>query len=122
EKGNDRIRDGAFVFLNEISALLRRFNYDVLVEGHTDSRPTGSLEFPTKWELSTARAVSVVRYLAEVGGVDPRRMGASGYADMRPVSDEETEEARARNRRVEFLCHQHPSLSRPEALPTKSEN
>ncbi len=116
KRGTDRIVDEAFNFLNEIAALLRRFDYDVIVEGHTDNRPTRSRKFPTNWELSAGRAISVMRYLAEVGGVDPRRMGAAGYADMRPVASNDTQNGRLKNRRVEFLCHRHPSLSRPQIL------
>lgn len=116
KRGTDRIVDQAFNFLNEIAALLRRFDYDVIVEGHTDNRPSRSRKFPTNWELSAGRAISVMRYLAEVGGVDPRRMGAAGYADMRPVASNDTPEGRLANRRVEFLCHRHPSLSRPQIL------
>ncbi|MEM6733442.1 MAG: flagellar motor protein MotB, partial [Myxococcota bacterium] len=116
-RGTDRIIDVAFPFLNEIAALLRRFDYDVTVEGHTDDRPGGrTRRFPSNWELSAGRAIAVMRYLAEVGGVDPRRMGAAGYADMRPVATNDTKAGRRKNRRVEFLCHRHPSLSRPQIL------
>ena len=56
--------------------------------------------FPSNWELSTARATAAVRFLTENAGVDPRRLGAVGYGEFRPVADNATPEGRARNRRI----------------------
>ena len=56
--------------------------------------------FPSNWELSTARATAAVRALTENAGVDPRRLGAVGYGEFRPVADNATPEGRARNRRI----------------------
>jgi chemotaxis protein MotB len=71
----------------------------VQVQGHTDNVPIRTLLFPSNWELSAARAGSVVRLMAE-NGVDPARLSAIGYADNRPVADNETAEGRAKNRRI----------------------
>ncbi len=73
----------------------------VFVEGHTDDRPIETERFPTNWELSTARATSVVRLFAEEGLV-PARMSAAGYGSHRPVGSNETEAGRAANRRIEI--------------------
>jgi chemotaxis protein MotB len=71
------------------------------VDGHTDSRPIASRDFPSNWELSTSRAISVVRYL--VGkGVSPRRLVAAGYGEFQPLEPGEGEEALRRNRRIEL--------------------
>ncbi|NMO22152.1 flagellar motor protein MotB [Pyxidicoccus fallax] len=78
----------------------------IQVSGHTDdSPPSQKLQgtFPTNWELSVARAVNVVRFLQEKGGVPARRLVAAGYGEMRPISPNATPQGRARNRRIEVL-------------------
>ncbi|MBZ4420470.1 OmpA family protein [Myxococcus sp. RHSTA-1-4] len=78
----------------------------IQVSGHTDdSPPSQKLQstFPTNWELSVARAVNVVRFLQDKGGVPARRMVAAGYGEMRPISSNATPQGRARNRRIEVL-------------------
>lgn len=72
---------------------------DIVVEGHTDATPTSSGRFPSNWELSTARASSVVRTLSELG-VPARRLSAVGYADTRPIAAGRDPVSNARNRRV----------------------
>jgi chemotaxis protein MotB len=78
----------------------------VQVSGHTDREPiVGKLaeRYPTNWELSTARATQVVRFLAEKANVPPRRLVASGYGEYRPIASNKTAAGRARNRRIEIL-------------------
>lgn len=78
----------------------------IQVSGHTDdSPPTPKLRetYPTNWELSCARAVTVVRFLAEKGGVPTRRLQASGYGQFHPIGTNANAEGRARNRRIEIL-------------------
>lgn len=74
-------------------------NIRLQVEGHTDARPINTPTFPSNWELSTARAASVVR-LFGVNGVEPQRMAAVGFGEYRPAADNETADGQARNRRV----------------------
>ena len=71
----------------------------VQVEGHTDVLPIRTERFPSNWELSTARAATVVRMFSSAG-VDPARLAAVGYGEFRPVADNATEQGRAENRRV----------------------
>ena len=71
------------------------------VEGHTDSRPISTPQFPSNWELSTARALSVVRYLV-ARGVAPERLVAAGYGEFQPLEKGETPEVLRRNRRIEL--------------------
>ena len=71
------------------------------VDGHTDNLPIYTTEFSDNWELSTARAVSVVRYLVK-SGIDPKRMAANGYGEFQPIDPADTPEARSNNRRIEF--------------------
>ena len=77
----------------------------VVIEGHTDNVPISaslSATYPSNWELSTARAVSVVRYLVEKGKMDPARISAAGFGENRPVVANDTPEGRQKNRRIEI--------------------
>jgi len=85
--------------IRRLGEILAATTSSVQVEGHTDNVPIRTAEFPSNWELSAARAATVVRMFREAG-VDPARMAAVGYAEFRPVADNETPEGRARNRRV----------------------
>ena len=71
------------------------------VDGHTDNRPINSVEFPSNWELSTSRAISVVRYLIS-RGVPAGRLVAAGYGEFQPLDRGASEEALRRNRRIEL--------------------
>ncbi len=71
------------------------------VDGHTDNRPISSSQFPSNWELSTARAISVVRYLVS-RGVPPERLVAAGYGEFQPLEAGDGEDVRRRNRRIEL--------------------
>ena len=98
--------------LGEIANLLnvdRR--HPIVVEGHTDYVPIASAQYPSNWELSTARATTVVRNL--IGrGVNRNRLSASGYADLHPVASNATASGRQLNRRVEILLQRlNPALS-----------
>jgi chemotaxis protein MotB len=76
-------------------------NWALQVDGHTDSRPISSSQFPSNWELSTARAISVVRYLIS-RGVSPNRLIAAGHGEFQPLEEGNSEEALRRNRRIEL--------------------
>jgi chemotaxis protein MotB len=96
----DQRADG---LLAEIGQLLNvDTTHPIDVEGNTDNVPIHSGIFPSNWELSTARASTVVRFLAD-HGVSPRRLTAAGYADQRPLASDATEAGRRRNRRVEIV-------------------
>jgi len=95
--------DGQAVMLKIAAFLAEHPELKIHVIGHTDNVPirgNARLRFPTNWELSTARALAAVRFLTERAGVDPRRLGAVGYGEYRPVADNSTPEGRARNRRI----------------------
>jgi chemotaxis protein MotB len=88
--------------LNEISvAIPGDINWILRIDGHTDQLPISTLRFPSNWELSTARAVSVVRYLTEQG-IAPKRMTAAGFGEFHPVDPNQSEAAYQRNRRIEL--------------------
>lgn len=85
----------------EISKLTNDF--DVLVEGHTDNVPIHTMRFDSNWELSTARATEVVRYLIGLKGLPPGRLAAVGYGEFKPSAVNDSPENRAKNRRVVFF-------------------
>lgn len=88
--------------LTEVAKVLAEVDNPIRVEGHTDNVPISLPTFPSNWELSSARAGSVVRLFMEQG-VAPSRMVAIGYADNKPVDTNTTPEGRGRNRRVNVL-------------------
>ncbi|MGB6155335.1 MAG: OmpA family protein [Castellaniella sp.] len=89
--------------LKRMAEVLAKGGYNIVVEGHTDSIPVrGNGRYPSNWELSTARAGSVVRYLL-ANGVDKAHLKAVGYADTRPIASNKNTEGRAKNRRVELV-------------------
>jgi chemotaxis protein MotB len=88
----------------------------IQVSGHTDRTPISdklSAQFPTNWELSTSRAINVVRFLSEKANVPPQRLVASGYSEYHPIANNKTASGRAKNRRIEILLT--PSLA-PKAI------
>ena len=95
-------REGRALLLRVAEEIRALSGHRVTVEGHTDAVPIASSAFPSNWELSTARAAGVVRLLAE-SGVDPAALSAVGYAEWRPIADNEDAAGRARNRRIEIL-------------------
>jgi chemotaxis protein MotB len=78
----------------------------IQVEGHTDNVRIYSAiktKYPTNWELSTGRATQVTRYLQEEGGIDPKQLSATGYSEYQPVASNDTDEDKAKNRRIEIV-------------------
>lgn len=101
--GKADINPSGYPILDQIGKAIKKVPQPVRVEGHTDNIPIQTTRFPSNWELSVARAVNVVKYFAEVGGIDPHRLSAVGYGESRPVVANDSASNRARNRRVEIL-------------------
>jgi chemotaxis protein MotB len=89
----------------------------IRVEGHTDDTPIQTPQFPSNWELSTARATSIVRYLLESRQFPPEKLSAVGYAQFRPVDDNSTIEGKQKNRRVDIVVLR-PDVAREEPSGT----
>lgn len=89
-------------FLDKLGSLFAQIPNYIKVEGHTDSRPIDTYRYPSNWELSGARASSVVRYLTEEFGLNETRFSIAGYGDTRKVAANDTEENMSLNRRVEI--------------------
>ena len=99
--GGADVLESAKPILEKLAGIMKDSPYNVAVEGHTDDIPISTPRFPSNWELSTARATSVAKYLISIG-VKPDTLSVSGYAQYHPVVPNITLENRARNRRVEI--------------------
>lgn len=99
---DSELEDEAFPALKALAAVLKKIPNSIDVEGHTDNVPINNELFPSNWELSAARAASVVHLFTDYG-VDPRRLSSIGYAEYRPISNNSTSEGRLRNRRVKIV-------------------
>ena len=100
--GESELKPSAIPVLRQVARLLEDIPNAILVEGHTDDRPIIGDKFRSNWELSTARAFSVIRYFIEEENITPERLSAVGYGEYRPLYPNDTEENRAKNRRIEI--------------------
>jgi chemotaxis protein MotB len=107
ESGEATISKRGESVLARVGAVLAQIDDKTIqVSGHTDNLPLGDKlteKFPTNWELSAARAVTVVRFLVEKASVPPQRLVASGYGEWSPIASNKSASGRARNRRIEIL-------------------
>ena len=103
DSGEANLRAEASPFLDELIKILKENPNTAVVEGHTDNVPINKPEFPSNWELSTARAISVAQYIFKNGNIDPARFTVAGYGEYHPVASNETPKGRQENRRVEIL-------------------
>lgn len=107
--GSDQLTPAGLEAMNQLASAIielerqipKEINWALQVDGHTDIRPINSAQFPSNWELSTARAISVVRYLIS-RGVDPSRLVAAGYGQFRPLTNGTDEASLQQNRRIEL--------------------
>jgi chemotaxis protein MotB len=103
DSGDARLKPGAYSLLIAISGLLEtEVHRPTVVEGHTDNVPISGGTYPSNWELSTARATSVVRFLID-HGARAWRLSAAGYANTKPIASNDSSSGRHRNRRVEIV-------------------
>ncbi|MDD3345442.1 MAG: OmpA family protein [Candidatus Omnitrophica bacterium] len=105
DSGKSKIRPEAYPLLDKVSEVLKdnMAQFDVGIEGHTDNVPIKLSGWKSNWELSTARALSVLHYLVKDQGISPERLSAIGYGEYRPVASNDTAEGRKQNRRVEIV-------------------
>jgi len=107
DSGSAEINSTGETLLQLVAASLKENkNHWIVVEGHTDDVPLSPAlkkRFPSNWELSSARAVAVVRFLQEKGGLAPERLAVHGYSFYRPVATNKTPEGRRQNRRIEII-------------------
>jgi chemotaxis protein MotB len=107
DSGSATIKKDGQKVLSRIGEILAKVeDKQITIQGHTDDVPISSKlrdRFPTNWELSAARATTVVRYLNEKANIDPRLLVAAGVGEFRPVASNDTAEGRAKNRRIEIV-------------------
>lgn len=101
--GSAIIADSGINTLNNLGELVQQFENDVVIEGYTDNVPMNNANFSSNWELSTSRALSVLRYLSEERSVTPTRLSAKGYGEYHPSVPNNSDENRAKNRRVNIV-------------------
>jgi chemotaxis protein MotB len=103
DSGDAVLSAGAHELLKKIARIINRMDVQVDIEGHTDDRPISTAAYPSNWELSTARAVNVLRDLISEGHVSSERLSAVGLSAYHPLVANDSTENRAKNRRVEII-------------------
>ncbi len=105
DSGKAKLKHNAHSVLKRIASVIKEAvpNRNIGVEGHTDNVPIKYSGWKSNWELSTARATTVLHYLIDECGIEPQKLSAIGYGEYRPISSNETKESRGKNRRVEII-------------------
>lgn len=103
DSGKANLKPQAMEIIDKVSEILKETPKRVIVEGHTDNIPISTSKFPSNWELSTTRAVNVVKYMIDQNGIDAVRLSAAGYADQHPINENNSIEGRRNNRRVDMV-------------------
>ena len=103
DAGSAIIKPQAQESLNKIALSLAKFKNPVLIEGHTDAMPIKSEKYPSNWELSTARATNIIKYLTQTHKLPPDRLSAVGYGEYMPIAENTSPQGRAKNRRVDII-------------------
>ncbi len=98
-----QLQPNATEALNKIIDILSKIDNPVIIEGHTDSFPIKSAKYSSNWELSTARATSVIDYLVKSKRINPKRLSAVGYGEYAPVAENTSNSGRIKNRRVDII-------------------
>ncbi len=124
DSGEADLKPGGQAVMRKVAAILAEHpGLKIQVIGHTDNmpiRPEARRRFASNWELSTARALAAVHFLTEQAGVDPRRVGAVGYGEYRPIADNSTAAGRAQNRRIEIAILPDESAGTNPGPPVKA--
>lgn len=131
--GEDVIASDAYEGVGKVAAAIAKLPNQVRLEGHTDARPIHTLRFRSNWDLSAARAIALMEVLSDRFGVPRERLSVAGYADTAPIASNDSEDGRARNRRVDIVvlneqgligepaknsAETTPAISAPTTLPT----
>ncbi|MEO7678255.1 MAG: flagellar motor protein MotB, partial [Verrucomicrobiota bacterium] len=126
DSGEAVLKPGGEEVMKKIASLLKDHpELKIHVIGHTDNiqiRSQAHSRFASNWELSTARALAALHFLTEKSGLDPRRVGAVGYGEFRPIADNATSDGRAKNRRIAILILPDELIEADTAAPLKSTN
>lgn len=101
----------AFDLIDKVAKIIKPFDNPIHVEGFTDDQPISTSQFPSNWELSSARSSSIVRMLA-MDGINPARLASVGYGEFQPLTSNATADGRARNRRVVLVISRNLDVRR----------
>jgi flagellar motor protein MotB len=103
DSGRANVRARSMYLLDNITEAISKYSNSIRIEGHTDNMPIKTPQFPSNWELSTARATNIVHYLVDAHTFPPDKLSAIGYGEYRPIADNSTDEGRQKNRRVDVV-------------------
>jgi len=103
DEGSYKIRLSSYGFLKRLCDMINRDKYPVEITGHTDNRPPDEKSFHSNWEISSLRAMEVLKFLVVIGKVAPTRLIAYGCGEHKPIASNETRQTRAQNRRVDIV-------------------
>jgi len=103
DSGSASLRARGLEVMLALGESFRDLDHNIEVQGHTDSRPIRTTQFPSNWELSTQRATNVVRILQDECGVPPTRLRSTGFGEYQPIGDNATDEGRQSNRRIDIV-------------------
>lgn len=115
--GQDVIAPDAYAPLEKVAESIKKIPNPVRLEGHTDSMPISTPRFNSNWELSAARSIALLEMFSVKYGVPRERMSIAGYADTSPVASNDTEEGRAKNRRVDIVILNEQGMVAEPAKP-----
>jgi chemotaxis protein MotB len=103
DPGKAELKESAREILAAIAETLFEVQYALRIEGHTDTTPIHTAQFPSNWELSTARAMFILSYLTGQHSFEPSKLSVAGYGEYRPIASNKNAEGRAMNRRVDIV-------------------
>jgi chemotaxis protein MotB len=103
ESGKADIKSEIIPLLNHVASILKKKDNSIRIEGFTDNVPINNEKYPSNWELSTARATAVLKYLVSKQELDPNRLSAAGYGEYKPRKPNTSEASRALNRRIDMV-------------------
>lgn len=103
EPGHADLNAYARATLDRLAGILKQTDHPISVEGHTDNTPIETAQFPSNWELSTARATTIVKYLINRQHFNPAQLSGSGYGEFHPVASNSSFEGKRKNRRVDIV-------------------
>ena len=103
DSASSEIKNSSLNTVSDIANFLTTIDNPVIIEGHTDSIPIKNSVYATNWELSSARAINLIKYLTENYKLSPKRLSAVGYGEYAPIYDNTTNKGREKNRRVDII-------------------
>lgn len=102
--------------------MLNGLNNNIIIAGHSDNVPIHNEKFRSNWDLSATRAINVMNFMVENGGINPDNFSIQAYGEYKPKYDNSTEEGRARNRRVEIFIARKYQLDSKDKGQTENKN